>query len=184
MIPFLKHQSLQSYYFHEEMPISYILLGSNLGDKQKNLENTCQMLEMYAGQILQKSSIYQTMPWGIETQPLFFNQVLRLTTDLAPLTLLGTTQEIEKKLGKIKVGKWRERLIDIDILYYDNLIYQSRELTIPHSYIQDRRFTLVPLCEIARQFIHPIFKKSTQELLDGCKDPLEVRVADLPSSTN
>ena len=152
----------------------YILLGSNLGDRLQVLSDTKQLIEKCVGKIVQSSAIYETEPWGVSNQPAFYNQVLQLKTSFDPHTLLLSLQEVEQRIGKIKLGKWRERLIDIDILYYDQLKLKDENLIIPHPEIQNRRFTLVPICELAPEFKHPVFEKTQKQLLATCPDKLKV----------
>ncbi len=153
----------------------YILLGSNLGERQTNLDYASELLSHFVGDIVQQSSVYETMPWGKEEQPPFYNQILYLMTDLTPEHLMLTALQIEEKLGRVRKQKWQERIIDIDILYYGNQIIDTAQLSVPHPEIQNRRFTLVPLVEIAPNFTHPILKKTSLELLELCPDPLEVK---------
>lgn len=152
----------------------YILLGSNLGDRIQVLSDTRSLINEKAGIILRSSFIYETEPWGVSDQPSFYNQVLELQTSLDPHVLLSRLQEIEKTIGKIKLGKWRERLIDIDILYYDQCIVDDDFLQLPHPEIQNRRFTLVPICEIAPDFFNPLLQKTQIQMLARCKDQLAV----------
>ena len=152
----------------------YILLGSNLGDRIQVLCDTKSLIKQKAGDIIRSSSVYETEPWGVSNQPSFYNQVLELQTTLDAQSLLDCLQDIEKTIGKVKLGKWRERLIDIDILYYNHSIVDEASLKIPHPEIQNRRFTLVPLCEIAPDFINPVSQKTQKQMLAQCEDQLEV----------
>ncbi|MDF9796791.1 2-amino-4-hydroxy-6-hydroxymethyldihydropteridine diphosphokinase [Catalinimonas alkaloidigena] len=152
----------------------YLLLGSNLGDRLQVLADTQKEIEKTVGAITKASNVYETEPWGVSNQPSFYNQVVKIDSELSPHKLLNSIQLIEYKIGKIKLGKWRERLIDIDILYYDQLLIDDEELTLPHPEIQNRRFTLVPMCELNPDFIHPVFNKSQVELLANCPDELKV----------
>lgn len=152
----------------------YILLGSNLGDRLQVLYDTQKLIDETTSNVVRASAVYKTEPWGVSDQPAFYNQVLQLETSLDPHALLVSLQNIEKKIGKIKLGKWRERLIDIDILYYDQLVVEDKDLVLPHPEIQNRRFTLVPLCEVSPDFVHPVFQKTQQQLLASCPDQLGV----------
>lgn len=152
----------------------YLLLGSNLGDRMQVLSDTRTFIENSVGTIEKASFIYETEPWGVSNQPSFYNQALKIQTALSPHDLLKGLQDIEQKVGKIKLGKWRERLIDVDILYYDQLVIDDGELTLPHPEIQNRKFTLVPMCELDADFIHPVFNQSQKELLINCADKLNV----------
>jgi 2-amino-4-hydroxy-6-hydroxymethyldihydropteridine diphosphokinase len=152
----------------------YILLGGNLGDPKKKLQEARDLLNIRMGHILKESSIYQSEAWGIEDQPLFLNQVLVYQTSKNAEECLNICQEIENDLGRIRKEKWGARMIDIDILYFNSEIINTPSLKIPHPYIQDRRFTLQPLCEIANSYNHPKFNLTNKQLLLICKDNLEV----------
>jgi len=158
------------------MSIAYLLLGSNIGERHKNLALAIANIEQKAGIIQQTSSIYETAPWGITDQPFFLNQSVRIKTNLSPMDLLHTLQAIEKKMGRTHTKKWSSRLIDIDIIFYNRQIIQSDELIIPHPYFHLRRFALVPVIEIvSNHFIHPLLNVSCKELLENCEDEGEVR---------
>lgn len=156
------------------MHTTYLLLGTNLGEKTPNLHQAMTRIKAQIGIVAQASSIYETMPWGIEDQPIFYNQVLKVNTSLGIENLLKTTQGIEQAMGRQKYRRWGERLIDIDILYYNNTIFESEILVIPHAQIANRRFTLVPLVEIAPELVHPQLKLTQSQLLDKCEDVLPV----------
>ncbi|WP_420580830.1 2-amino-4-hydroxy-6-hydroxymethyldihydropteridine diphosphokinase [Reichenbachiella sp.] len=152
----------------------YLLLGTNIGDKKQNLLQARESITERIGVIAKPSGIYQTSAWGKEDQDDFLNQVLAVETSLNPERLLGTCLEIEKDLGRVRFEHWGERLIDIDILYYEDQVITSQRLTVPHPEIQHRRFTLVPLVEIAPDQKHPKMNQSNKDLLRICTDPLEV----------
>lgn len=152
----------------------YILLGANLGDSLQQISLAKQNLSEKLGDLVQASSLYESAAWGVEDQPSFLNQVLHYTTPHHPETCLDICQAIENELGRVRTLKWGARIIDIDILYYNNDIIATERLTVPHPYIQDRKFTLEPLVEIAANFIHPTLNKSQYELLSSCEDPLAV----------
>ena len=154
----------------------FLLLGSNLGNKLFYLKQACIAIDEEIGKVLQSSKIYETDAWGIEDQPSFLNQVIEVSSSLTPHQILEKINTLERTIGRIRHGKWGSRVIDIDILYDGSESIQSKDLTIPHPQIQNRRFTLVPLCELDPNFIHPILKRSNQDLLDTCKDSLEVRI--------
>src|SRR5690606_22693622 len=127
------------------------------------------------GVIKEKSSVYETNAWGNENQPDFLNIVVSVETVLDPYELLEQIHNIELKLGRNRLQHWGQRTIDIDILFYDQMVINIDNLTIPHSFIQDRMFVLEPLNEIFPKFIHPLLKKSVKELYKECKDKLSVR---------
>jgi 2-amino-4-hydroxy-6-hydroxymethyldihydropteridine diphosphokinase len=154
------------------------LLGSNLGNKQQNLEQARSQISSQIGNIIKQSAVYQTLAWGNADQPSYLNQVLEIQTDLSPQMLLQKINEIEKDMGRERRIRWESRLIDIDILYFNDLILETQVLTIPHSQIAFRRFTLVPLVEIAPDYIHPVLKQPHTQLLQNCPDLLDVRIVD------
>ncbi len=153
----------------------YILLGTNLGDRFQQLDLARKQLESRIGAIIDASSVYETAAWGVEDQPAFLNQALLLTTDLQALDCLEITQSIEQELGRIRIKKWGERVIDIDLIYFNQDIIELPTLRIPHPFIAERRFVLAPLVEIAPDYIHPLYKKNNVYLLDKCKDDLPVK---------
>ncbi|GAB3983683.1 2-amino-4-hydroxy-6-hydroxymethyldihydropteridine diphosphokinase [Spirosoma terrae] len=156
-----------------------LLLGANLGDRVDTLRKAVSLIKERIGSIDQQSSLYKTAAWGVTEQPDFLNQVVRIDTDLTPESVLEQTQRIEQELGRIRREKWGARAIDIDILYYDQRIILTETLTIPHPYLHQRRFTLVPLAEVAPDFVHPVLQKTTLELLAGCEDTGEVEIFNL-----
>lgn len=156
----------------------YLLLGSNLGNRQANLDRARHEISRQAGPIITASSVYETEPWGNENQGMFYNQVIALQTTLDPFTLLSTLLAIEASLGRIRKEMFGPRLIDIDLLFYDDMIIHTDDLTVPHPALHARRFTLVPLTEIDPEFMHPVFRKSVSTLLEECPDQHRVnRVA-------
>ena len=156
----------------------YLLLGSNLGDRRKKLSDAGELINKQAGEIIKYSGVYETAAWGKTSQPAFLNQVIEISSQLTPGQLMSTIHLIENKLGRVRREKWGERIIDIDVLYFGNTILNDQHLTIPHPEIASRRFTLVPLVEIAPDFIHPLLLKSNSALLEECKDELTVYYLD------
>ena len=151
----------------------YILLGGNLGDKRTVFSEVQDKLNDRVGKITEQSSIYETEPWGFESSDIFWNQALEISTPLSPEEVLVQTQQIELELGRTgKTDQYDSRIIDIDILFYDDQIIHLENLIIPHPRLQERKFALVPLCEIAPELIHPVFQKSIRQLLDECQDTL------------
>ncbi|MFD2571597.1 2-amino-4-hydroxy-6-hydroxymethyldihydropteridine diphosphokinase [Spirosoma soli] len=152
----------------------YLLLGANLGNRALTLRKTVSLINERIGVVTQQSELYETAPWGVTDQPAFLNQVLVVETTLGPEAVLEQTKAIEQELGRVRLERWGARKIDIDLLYYDQLILQTDTLTIPHPYLHQRRFTLVPLAEVAPNFVHPILQKTNAELLAECDDLNEV----------
>ena len=151
----------------------FILLGSNMGDRGLFLQEARMQIAKKAGKILQISSIYETAAWGKESQPSFLNQVLVIETSLPPERLMQTLLAIENEMGRIREEKMGPRIIDIDILFYDDLVYKSNTLTIPHPLLHLRRFVLLPLSELNSSKNHPLLQQSVAQLLADCKDPLK-----------
>ena len=139
------------------MALVFLGLGTNLGDKQQNLTDAVTALGK-VGQIIKQSGLYTSEPWGFESENAFLNAVVLFKTELSPMDLLAATQEIERNLGRIAktVTGYADRLIDIDILLYDNIILNETELKIPHPLITERDFVLIPLVEIAPDVVNPL----------------------------
>lgn len=152
----------------------YLLLGSNLGDSLTHLKTACEAISRSIGSIITTSSIYKTKAWGKLNQPDFYNQVILVSTGETPQNVLKNLLSIEKEMGRNRIEKWGARIIDLDILFFNDLVVDSPNLQIPHPGIPNRRFTLVPLTEIAPEFVHPVYKKTITELLRDCDDPLAV----------
>lgn len=154
----------------------YLSLGTNLGERVQNLAQARQFIALIVGPIRQVSPIYETAAWGIEAQASFLNQVLEVETNLSPTALLEAILGIEQKMGRIRKVKWGERLIDIDILFYGDLVIDEERLKIPHPYIPVRNFVLAPLAAIAPNFVHPILKMTMAQLLEASTDSLSAEV--------
>lgn len=152
----------------------FLLLGSNLGDRSEHLATARALIESKAGKIIKTSAIYQTAAWGKTDQPDFYNQVIEIETILSPDDLLKTTLGIEVDMGRVRTETWGARTIDIDILLYSDIIVEHEHLIIPHPRMNNRKFTLIPLAEIAPGVIHPITQKTIRELLAICTDDLNV----------
>lgn len=151
--------------------VVYLSIGTNLGEKEKNISNSLELLRGLAGEIFQLSSIYQTESWGFKSKDDFLNIVAGVKTSLTPYKLLDTIHTIEEKLGRSRGNiQYVSRVIDIDILLYGNKVIDGKALKIPHPRMTERRFVLVPLCEIASDLIHPLLKKSFSGLLRECED--------------
>lgn len=155
----------------------FLLLGSNIGDKKSSLKDAILLIEASLGIISNTSSVYETEPWGFRSEDYFLNQALEVRTDLTPGEVLYCTSEIENKLGRKRNSHiYQNRTIDIDILFYNDLQILNDHLVIPHPKIHLRNFALVPLDEIACDFIHPVFKKKISELLKICDDDKIVKL--------
>ncbi len=147
------------------MSEAYIGLGSNLGNRKRNCENAISLIIENRINVLKRSTMLETEPWGIKDQPKFINMVIKIDTIREPEDLLNLLKDIESAVGRTQTFRWGPRIIDLDILLYDNLIINMDNIQIPHPGIKDRTFVLRPLAEIAPDKIHPVFKKSIKELL-------------------
>ena len=147
-----------------------LLLGSNLGARKQHLAEAVLQITQTAGKIVQLSQLYETSPWGTTSQNSYLNQALKIKTALLPENLLTELLKIEKSIGRTRSQRWEDRIIDIDILLYNQLIINSPTLTVPHPELPNRRFALEPVCEIAADWIHPISRLKIPQLLSACKD--------------
>jgi len=154
----------------------YLSIGGNLGNRIENLAIVRSFIKDEVGSIVMSSSVYETGSWGIKSQPDFLNQVLLVKTKLSPHKIMQLILSIENKMGRIRTYKNASRIIDIDILFFNDEIINLPNLTIPHPELQNRKFVLTPLNEIAADLIHPVFNQSMRNLLSTSKDMLEVRL--------
>lgn len=154
----------------------FLLIGGNLGDRAVNLTKAIQLIEEQLGKIINSSSIYETASWGITDQPDFLNQVLLVETPLPAEKIMNEILSIENKMGRIRTEKNASRIIDIDILFFNDEVIYKPSLTIPHPEIPNRMFVLIPMNEIAPDLIHPVLKKNIASLLSTSKDKLEVKL--------
>jgi len=158
------------------MTTTYLLLGTNMGERFELIKKAQNLIQEKVGSISKaSSSIYETAAWGEENQADYLNQVLVVDTKLNPFQLLQNIHQIEQSLGRKREKAWGPRTMDIDILFYDQYICNTPQLTIPHPHISKRRFVLTPLAEINPTFIHPLLNKSIQNLLSHCEDTLSVK---------
>src|SRR3954468_2542712 len=154
---------------------TYLLIGGNLGNREENLGRSRIHIATDIGKIARSSSIFETEAWGKKDQPPFLNQVLLIETNSSVTNVLHQLLTIEERMGRKRMEKFGPRLIDIDILFFNNDIIHEPGLTVPHPHLHERRFTLEPLNEIAPLMIHPVLKKTITELLESCPDPLAVK---------
>lgn len=150
-------------------------LGSNVGNREKNLADALHLTNEVIGNVEMCSSVYETEAWGKENQDVFLNQVVLATTNLSAREVMQAILSIESEMGRLRTEKWAPRIIDIDILFYDNDIIHEPGLDIPHPHLHERKFTLVPLAEVIPHYIHPESGKSVGQLLREVNDPLDVR---------
>ena len=147
------------------MPVVYISIGSNLGNREENCLRAITLLSGEGILVKRRSSLYETEPWGVTDQPRFINMSLEMETEKEPEKLLEVLKGIEKRLGRQDTSCWGPRIIDLDILLYDDRIIDRPNLQIPHPLMHERDFVLKPLSEIAPKKIHPVLKKTVEELL-------------------
>ena len=152
----------------------YLLIGGNIGDRLENIQLATNQIQQQCGNIVQYSSVYESEAWGYTDQPLFLNQALLLETTYSASELMQQLLAIELNLGRARITPLGPRTIDIDIIYYNDEIISTEQLTIPHPRMTQRNFVLIPICEIAPDYIHPITKLSNSILLKECGDILHV----------
>lgn len=152
-----------------------LILGGNLGDRKELINQAVKSISEKS-RLIAVSAIYETQAWGNVAQGNFLNQVIQIETSLSPEKLFYQIQEIEEKLGRKRTEIWGDRTMDIDILYFGDEVIDTPDLTIPHRFIQERRFVLVPVAEILPDMIHPVLGKSNRRLLEECQDLGEVRI--------
>ncbi|CBZ02704.1 2-amino-4-hydroxy-6-hydroxymethyldihydropteridine diphosphokinase [Clostridium botulinum] len=151
------------------MHTAYVAFGSNIGEKESYIKRALEKIEERGIEIIKVSSIYETEPYGVLDQDSFLNGVVKIETNLTPENLIGELLNIEKQLDRVRERRWGPRTIDLDIIFYDDLIINEKDLVIPHKDMENREFVLKPLCDIDENFIHPVLKKSVRELYDRLK---------------
>lgn len=156
------------------MALVYLSLGSNKGDRVGYVQQATSLLNGFEGiNVVQSSSLYETEPWGVDSENWFVNAVIQISTTLSPQLLLAQCQKIESMLGRDREreGHYGDRNIDIDILFYDNVIINDENLSVPHQHFHERAFTLIPMLELAPDFVHPVSKKTVDVLYEELENP-------------
>ena len=157
----------------------FVLLGSNLGDRELLVNQASKMMRERCGKIVAKSRLYESEPWGFKSEHWFLNQVVKIETALSPDDLMKELLDIEKELGRdrsVPHEGYVSRPMDLDILYFGNKIIDTQMVIAPHPRLHERRFTLLPLCDVAPDFVHPVMKKTNLQLLDECQDAGKVNI--------
>ena len=158
-----------------ECRTAYLLLGGNLGNREENLRSSIELIAKDIGEIVSISSLYETAAWGKTDQPSFLNQAVAVKTNLSAVDVLDKALEIEQILGRVRKDKWGERLIDIDLILYGNdIIDVENKLQVPHPHMQNRKFVMAPLAEIAPNIVHPVLGKTILEIFENITDDLGV----------
>lgn len=156
----------------------YILFGSNMGDKDALFAQACLLINNRCGRVVQVSAAYESEPWGFKAEEWFLNRVIVVETEKSPEELLQQLLDIERELGRIRhpeIQGYTSRTADLDLLYFGQRVINTDTLTVPHPRLHLRRFALVPMCEVAPEWVHPIFGRTQQELLQQCPDECVVR---------
>jgi 2-amino-4-hydroxy-6-hydroxymethyldihydropteridine diphosphokinase len=161
------------------MNLIYLQLGSNLGDRKLLLDSAVSLINTKIGRVLRSSKIYESDAWGVSRQPKYLNQILEVHSNIGCEFILKDIHSIESQLGRVRGKKWQERLIDIDVIFFNDLIIEKTDLYIPHKYMHKRRFVLEPLNELIADYIHPKYNKSIERLLNECTDKKIVREYEL-----
>lgn len=154
----------------------FLLTGGNIGDRKKKLETASALIQKHIGRIIKSSGMYETAAWGITNQASFYNQIHLAESRFSAQDTLQNILKIEAEMGRVRTVKNAARIIDIDILFFNDEIINEPNLIVPHPEIPNRRFVLMPLNELAPGMIHPVLNKTTEELLQNCKDELGVKL--------
>lgn len=163
----------------KELKTTYLHTGTNMGNRLDNLQKVNQLIETHIGRIVQQSRIYETAAWGVEDQPDFLNQALKVQTILSAQAVLDKIFWIEQtEFKRVREQRWAERIIDVDILFYESEIIETPKLTIPHPQIQHRNFVLIPMMDITPYYEHPILKDTIENIYLTCRDALDVILTD------
>ena len=159
------------------MAKAYLITGSNQGDRLLMLERALTSIHEEIGSVIHHSSIYESPAWGFDHPTKFLNQVLEIETMLDSENLLSRLLKLEKKLGRTRgVKRYAARCIDIDLLFYNDFIINTKSLVVPHPRVAERKFVLIPLCELVPSFRHPVLNLTIKQLLNRCQDKSEVRI--------
>lgn len=154
-----------------------LLTGGNLGDRWAHIRKAEVLINQHIGDVIKRSSVYESAPWGFESETHFLNQVLIIETQLSPVEVLRKCQEIEDQFGRVRnPDHYISRTMDVDVLFYDEEVIATPELSVPHPLMHKRRFTMQALDEVMSTFVHPVLKKSVKDLLEACEDPSEVSI--------
>jgi 2-amino-4-hydroxy-6-hydroxymethyldihydropteridine diphosphokinase len=153
---------------------AYLLTGSNMGDREAHLNQAKALIEKHIGTVKETSRLYETQAWGKTDQPNFYNQAIAVETTQFPQQVLKNILKIEQEMGRIRTEKWEERVIDIDILLFNEEIIEDDNLKIPHPHLHERNFALVPLMEVAGEVMHPVLNLPVEEVYFECRDTLDV----------
>ena len=155
----------------------FLGIGTNLGNREANLNEAITRINELTGPVGTLSSVYETDPWGFQSDNRFLNMVIKIETDHSPQGLMEEIFLIEENMGRIRSGsQYSSRVIDIDILLFENLIIKEKNLVVPHPRMHQRRFVLVPMCEIEPDIVHPVLKKTVASLLETCLDKSKVKM--------
>jgi len=155
----------------------FFSLGSSLGDRRKTLIGAINSIENHIGSVLKTSNVFETEPWGFQDKNMFLNMAVLVQTKLSPEQILQKSQQIEKLYNRKKTGNnYEARTLDIDIVFYDNLVFDNSFLQIPHKFAHKRIFVLLPIAEIAPDFVHPILKQTISRLLKNCDDKTSIKI--------